>query len=83
MNALGFTGGTSGLKKKKMLEMHIQFTGQEDSLEEKVATSSSSLLGKVHGQRSLVGVHFMGQQSPTQLSVHAHTHNFGKIIFGD
>ena len=62
MNALGFTGGTSGLKKKKMLEMKVQFMGQEDPLEEEVATSSSSLLGKFHGQRSLVGVHFMGQQ---------------------
>ena len=36
-------------------EKHVQSLGQEDPLEEKMATHSSILAGKFHGQRSLVG----------------------------
>ena len=36
-------------------EKHVRSLGQEDLLEEKMATHSSILAGKFHGQRSLVG----------------------------
>jgi len=35
--------------------MRVQSPGQEDPLEEKIATHSSILPGKFHGQRSLAG----------------------------
>ena len=40
---------------QEMQEMWVQFLGQEDPLEEEMATHSSILPGKFHGQRSLVG----------------------------
>ena len=36
-------------------EMWVLSLGQEDSLEEEMATHSSTLPGESHGQRSLVG----------------------------
>ena len=36
-------------------EMQVRFLGQEDLLEREMATHSSYLLGKSHGQRSLAG----------------------------
>ena len=36
-------------------EKHVRSLGQEDPLEVKMATHSSILAGKFHGQRSLVG----------------------------
>ena len=36
-------------------EMWVQSLGQEDPLEEEMATHSSVLAGKSHGQRSLAG----------------------------
>ena len=36
-------------------EMQIQFLGQEDPLENEMATNSRFLAWRVHGQRSLVG----------------------------
>ena len=36
-------------------EKHVLSLGQEDPLEGKMATHSSILAGKFHGQRSLVG----------------------------
>ena len=36
-------------------ESWVQSLGQEDPLEEEMATHSSSLPGESHGQRSLVG----------------------------
>ena len=38
-----------------MEEMWVQSLGREDPLEEKMATPSSILVGKPHGQRSLAG----------------------------
>ena len=38
-----------------MQEMQIQSLGQEDPLEEEVATHSSVLAWEIHGQRSLAG----------------------------
>ena len=46
-------------KKKKnpsaMQVIRVRSLGQEDPLEEKMATHSIFLLGKSHGQRSMVG----------------------------
>ena len=67
ISALAFTDGTSGTKKKKKKQqMQVQLRGQEDPMEEEVSTGSSSLPGKFYEQRSLVGVHFMGQQRVPQ-----------------
>ena len=38
-----------------MQETRVQSLGQEDPLEKEMATHSSILAGKSHGQRSLVG----------------------------
>ena len=38
-----------------MQEMQIQSLGQEDPLEEEMATHSSVLAWEIHGQRSLAG----------------------------
>ena len=38
-----------------MQESPVQFLGQEDPLEEEMATHSSIPAGKLHGQRSLAG----------------------------
>ena len=38
-----------------MQEMHVQSLGWGDPLEEEMATHSSFLPGKSHGQRSLLG----------------------------
>ena len=53
--------------------MRVQFLGQEDPLEEEMATHSSILAWKVHGQRSLVAYSPQNQkESDTtgQLSMH-------------
>ena len=38
-----------------MQETHVQSLGQEDALEEEMATHSSILPGEYHGQRSQAG----------------------------
>ena len=38
-----------------MQELQVQSLGQEDPLEEGIATHSSFMLGESHGQRSLAG----------------------------
>ena len=40
---------------QEILEMQFQSLGQEDSLEEEMATHSSVPAGKSHGQRGLAG----------------------------
>ena len=40
--------------------MWVQFLDQEDPLEEEMETHSSILLGKSHGQKSLVGYSLWG-----------------------
>ena len=40
---------------QEMQEMQVQSLGQEDPLEEEMATHSSILAGESHGQRDLVG----------------------------
>ena len=46
--------------------MYVQPLGREDPLEQEMATHSSILPGKFHGQRSLVAMS-MQSQSLTQL----------------
>ena len=40
---------------QKMQEKQVQSVGQEDPLEKEMATHSSTLAGKSHGWRNLVG----------------------------
>ena len=40
---------------QKTQEMHAQFLGWKDPLEKEMATHSVFLLGKSHGEKSLVG----------------------------
>ena len=51
----GFTGGSVVKNSLAKQEMQILSLGQEDALEKEMATHSSILPGKSHGQRSLVG----------------------------
>ena len=51
---VGFPGGSVVKNPPAMLEM-VQSLGGEDPLEEGMATHSSILPGKSHGQRSLAG----------------------------
>ena len=46
-----------------MQEVWLRSLGQEDTLEEEMATHSSTLLGKLHGQRSLAGYSLLGQKA--------------------
>ena len=50
-----------------MQETQVQFLGQEDSLEEEVATHSVFWPEKSHGQRSLVGYYSKGHK---ELNIH-------------
>ena len=52
---LGFTGGSAIKNLPAMQETWIQLLDWKDHLEEEIATYSSILAGKSHGQRSLVG----------------------------
>ena len=57
--------------------MQVQSLGQEDPLEEEMATSSSILAWKTHGQRSLVGYGLGGckESDMTECTcAHTHTH---------
>ena len=45
-----------------MQVMRVQSLGQEDPLEKEMATHSSILPGKLHGQRSLAGYSAWGHQ---------------------
>ena len=57
--------------------MGVQSLGREDPLEEEMATHSSILAGKSHGQRSLAGFSPGGRKvsdTTKQLSMHTHTH---------
>ena len=45
-----------------MQETQVQFLGQEDPLEKGMATHSSILTWRIHGQRSLVGYSTWGHK---------------------
>ena len=51
-----------------MQETWVQSLGWEDLLEKEMATHSSILAWKSHGQRSLVGSSPRGRKSQTRLS---------------
>ena len=54
-----------------MQEMYwVQSLGWQDALNEEIASHSSILAGKSHGQRSVAGS--KGSQSQTQLIIRAH-----------
>ena len=56
--------------------MCVQSLGQEDPLEEEMATNSSILDGKFHGQRSLAVCNPWGhKESNTTGCVHIHIYN--------
>ena len=50
-------------------EMWVQSLGQEDLLEKEMATHSSVLPGKSHGQRSLEGYSSWGHKEPDTTEV--------------
>ena len=51
-----------------MQETRVQSLGQEDPLEEEMATQPSILAWKIPGQRSLVGLQSMGSQESDMMS---------------
>ena len=64
----------------------LQFLGREDPLEKEMATHSSTLPGKSHGRRSLVGCSPWGRyESDTteRLHFHMHQHSCASIIYAD
>ena len=57
--------------------MKVQTLGQEDPLEKEMATHSSILAGKFHGQRSLAGCSPWGCEESDMIEhacAHTHTH---------
>ena len=59
----GFPGGSEVKNPPAMQETRVRSLGQEDTLEEEMATPSSILSWKFHGQRSLMGyIQSMGLQ---------------------
>ena len=59
-----------------MLETWVQSLGQEDPLENEIATHSSILLGEFHRKRSLMGYNTWGckELDTTDQSTHVHIH---------
>ena len=60
-----------------MRETWIRSLGWEDSLEKEMATTPVFLLGKFHGQKSLVGYCPWGCK---RVRLSAHTHTYTKVI---
>ena len=54
-------------------EMRFRFLGQEDPLEEGMATHSSILAWRIHGQKESGGLESTGSQGWTRLSTHTCT----------
>ena len=61
-------------------EAQVRSLGQEDPLEEEVATHSVFLPGKSHEQRSLEGYSPWGHKEfeTTEVTEHTHTHEIRK-----
>ena len=53
--------------------MWVQSLGQEDLLEKEMATHSSVLPGKSHGQRSLEGYSSWGHKEPDTTEANEHS----------
>ena len=68
-----------------MQETQVQSLGQEDPLEKEMATHSSILACKIHGQRSLVGYSPWGRKEAdtTKRTGHGHANRFISTIFLD
>ena len=59
-----------------MQETRVQSLGQEDPLEKEMASHSSTLAGKFHGQRNLVGYKPWGhKESDRTEQLHFHFYN--------
>ena len=58
--------------------MGVQSLGQEDPLEESVATHSSVLACRLSGSEEPGRLQSMGSQSPTRLHTHTHTHTHAR-----
>ena len=72
----GFPGDSEGKEPTTMQEteeMWVQSLGQEDLLEKEMATHSSVLPGKSHGQRSLEGFSPWGHKESDMTEVTEHT----------
>ena len=65
-----------------MQETQVLSLGQEDPLEEKMATHSSILAWEIPWTEEPVGLYSMGSQSQTWLRdwTHTHTHTLGKLF---
>ena len=66
-------------------EIQVQALGQEDSLEEKMATHSRILAWKINGQRSLAGYSLWGckeldMTEGTHTHTHTHTHIYKNVL---
>ena len=68
MVPLGSSGGSVVKICLPTQETQVRSLGQEDPLEKEMATHSSVLAGKSHGQRKLGGLRSAGSQSQPRLS---------------
>ena len=66
-NERGFPCGSAGKNLPAMQEMQVQSLGQEDFLEEGMATHSSTLAGKIPGTEESGRLQSMVSQSQTWL----------------
>ena len=67
-HTLGFRGGSGVKNLPVMQETEVKSLGQEDPLEKEIATCSSILAWRIHGQRSLVSYSPWDHRSRTWLS---------------
>ena len=58
----GFPDGSVVKNQLPVQEMRVQSLGQEDPLEEEMATHSSIFAWKIHGQKSLAGYSLRGHK---------------------
>ena len=63
---LGFSHSSKNLP--AMQETRVQSLGQEAPLQKGMATHSTSLVWRIHGQKSLAGYSLCSHKSRTQLS---------------
>ena len=66
---MGFPGGSAVKNPSAMLETRAQSLGQEDPLEEGMATQSIILAGESHGQRSPAGFSPQGREESDKTEV--------------
>ena len=66
---MGFPGGSAVKNPSAMQETRAQSLGQEDPLEEGMATQSIILAGESHGQRSPAGFSPQGREESDKTEV--------------